>query len=252
MSTLAVIVGSAYSFSNFSAKIGAKYQTSFGETSSGILEIEIAGYPVIGIARHGHVDRYAPHAVNYRANIDALRSLGVRVCIGLNIVGGIASELQPGRLAVPHQLIDYTTGRLSTFSEPTSVVHTEFTEPFSEPVRQRLLQACATNKLAEIEGTYGVTQGPRLETAAEIDRLDRDGCAMVGMTAMPEAILAREAGLEYAILAGVVNYAAGRAPGRTADQPSLMAQMTATVEGVMHDSRRVLETAVKSLLSTEL
>jgi purine nucleoside phosphorylase len=138
---------------------------------------------------------------------------GVRSCVAINTVGAIAAGFAPGELAVPDQLIDYTWGRVSTFAAADDkVVHIDFTEPFAAELRGRIAIAIAACGHSVQRGTYGVTQGPRLETAAEIDRLARDGCAMVGMTALPEAALAREIGIDYAVCALAVNYAAGRAP----------------------------------------
>ena len=161
-----------------------------------------------------------PHRINYRANIWALRELRPDAVIGINAVGGIAPAARPGRVVLPHQLIDYTSGREHTFFDGTRepLRHVEFDPPFTEPLRAGLSAAARVAGLDALgNATYGVTQGPRLETAAEIDRLAADGCDIVGMTAMPEAALAREAGLEYAICAVVVNRAAGRLPAGKLD-----------------------------------
>jgi 5'-methylthioinosine phosphorylase len=165
------------------------------------------------VVRHGELHGIAPHEVNYRANLWALHQHGVRRCIAVNVVGAIEPELAPGELAVPHQLIDYTWGRAATYGGHEAPVHVEFADPFDVTLRRRVEAAAVTCGYTARRGVYGVTQGPRLETAAEIDRMERDGCTMVGMTAMPEAALARELGMHYAICALVVNYAAGRAPG---------------------------------------
>ena len=189
-------------------------KTPYGEPSSAVLTLAIRGERVPCIARHGEEHGLAPHEINYRANLWALEQRGVRVCIGINTVGSIDAALLPGELAVPDQLIDYTHGRVSTFGGGAGapVRHIEFGEPFAPVLRGRLAAAAADCGFAVRGGTYGVTQGPRLETAAEIERLARDGCAMVGMTAMPEAALARELGIDYAICAVAVNHAAGRSP----------------------------------------
>jgi 5'-methylthioinosine phosphorylase len=178
-----------------------------------VLTLDIGGARVPCIARHGEEHHLAPHEINYRANLWALAQRGVRACVGINTVGAIDAALVPGELAVPNQLIDYTHGRLSTFGGAGAPVrHVEFGEPFSRALRARIVGAAADCGFSVRGGIYGVTQGPRLETAAEIERLARDGCAMVGMTAMPEAVLAREVDIEYAICAVAVNYAAGRSP----------------------------------------
>jgi purine nucleoside phosphorylase len=180
-----------------------------------VLRTVIADRTVLCILRHGESHGIAPHAVNYRANVWALHAHGVRQCIAINAVGIIGSNgFDPGGLAIPDQLIDYTWGRADTFNDggEGAVVHTEFTEPFDTELRGRLAAVAGDRVVAPGRGVYGVVQGPRLETAAEVDRLERDGCTMVGMTAMPEAVLAREAGVAYAVCAVGVNHAAGRGP----------------------------------------
>jgi purine nucleoside phosphorylase len=151
--------------------------------------------------------------VNYRANLWALRDTGVKTIIAVGAVGGIRADMKPSELAIPDQIIDYTWGRDHTYFEGdlAHVTHVDFTHPYCEPLRKRLIQGGKEAGLALREdGTYGATQGPRLETAAEIGRMERDSCDMVGMTGMPEAALARELGLCYATCAVVANWAAGR------------------------------------------
>lgn len=187
--------------------------TPWGGPSAPVLHGRIGGQAVVFLPRHGTAHAIAPHAVNYRANIWALREAGARRVVAVNAVGGIADEFAPGTLAIPDQLVDYSWGRAHTFCEDPvqPLQHVDFTEPYSRALRAELLAAAAGAGLrARDGGVYAVTQGPRLETAAEIARLRRDGCDIVGMTGMPEAGLAREAGLEYASLAVVVNWAAGR------------------------------------------
>jgi 5'-methylthioinosine phosphorylase len=210
---LAVIVGSGFERLALPVVARSPTKTPYGAPSSAVLTVTIGSLRTACIARHGENHSLAPHEVNYRANLWALKQRGVRSCIGVNAVGAIAAGFAPGDLAVPDQLIDYTWGRASTYGGPDGrVVHVDFTEPFSAPLRERLAAAVADCGFGSRRGVYGVTQGPRLETAAEIERLARDGCAMVGMTAMPEAALARELGIDYAVCAFAVNYAAGRAP----------------------------------------
>lgn len=186
--------------------------TPYGTPSSPVAILAIDGRAVCCIARHGSGHVVAPHEINYRANLWALSAVGVTDCVAINAVGAIGKDLRPGRLAVPTQLIDYTWGRASSFGAPGSVVHVDFTEPFDPALAGRIAAAAERCGSPAVRGVYGVTQGPRLETAAEIDRLERDGCTMVGMTAMPEAALARELGIRYAVCAVAVNYAAGREP----------------------------------------
>lgn len=190
--------------------------TPWGEPSGALTHGEIAGCHVVFLARHGYTHRIPPHQVNYRANIWALRHIGVKRVLAINAVGGIREDLEPGMLAVPDQLLDYTWGRAHTFfeGEMREVVHTDFTWPYDAELRAEVVEAARACKVPVApDGVYAATQGPRLETAAEIDRLERDGAHMVGMTGMPEAILAREMDLRYASCAAVANRAAGRGEG---------------------------------------
>jgi 5'-methylthioinosine phosphorylase len=218
--------------------------TPYGPPSGPVIEAACAGKPVMLVHRHGRDHTIAPHEVNYRANIWALRDCGVGSIIAINAVGAIAPGFGPGDLAVPDQIIDYTWGRESTFGDlGDGIPHTEFTEPLDPELRGALATAAAAGGLGIRSGTYGVTQGPRLETAAEIDRLERDGCDMVGMTAMPEALLAREVGIGYAVLAVAVNYAAGRSPsGR-----SIHAELETSIEIGMRRVSTVLGNVLGSL-----
>lgn len=186
--------------------------TPYEPQSVGILRGLCQGREVAFLPRHGRGHKIPPHRINYRANLWALHSIGVTELIGINAVGGIHPELGPGVLAVPDQIIDYSWGREHTFFDEglEQVTHIDFTRPYDETLRQGLIQACADMPAPVLaQGVYGCTQGPRLESAAEIRRLQRDGCDMVGMTGMPEAALARELGLAYACLALSVNWAAG-------------------------------------------
>ena len=213
--TLALIVGTGFAKLGLTAVARSPTKTPFGDPSSPVLTVVLGARRFACIARHGEQHALAPHEINYRANLWALQQRGIRQCIGINTVGAIARGFGPGDLAVPDQLIDYTHGRICSYSGDGRVVHVDFTEPFAAVLRGRVATAVAECGFGTRAGTYGVTQGPRLETAAEIDRLERDGCAMVGMTAMPEACLARELGIDYAICALAVNYAAGRCPDGT-------------------------------------
>lgn len=189
------------------------FETPFGEPSSILSFGELAGKQLVFLARHGTPHKFAPHLINYRANISALKQAGVTQIIAINAVGGIHPALGPTEIAVPDQIIDYTYGRASTIydgSHVESVDHIDFSFPYTESLRQSLITAAEKKYIKILDhGTYGVTQGPRLETGAEIARMKIDGCDMVGMTGMPEASLARELELEYACLALSVNWAAG-------------------------------------------
>lgn len=187
--------------------------TPYGEPSGPLTHGVLAGRKAVFVARHGYGHTIAPHKVNYRANLWALKSIGVERVVAVASVGAIRSDLTPGALAIPHQIVDYTTQRENTFFDEQKVIHVDFTEPYDPVLRALLLQAAdAVNLNVARDGVYGASQGPRLETAAEIDRMEKDGCDMVGMTGMPEAVLARELELSYACCAVVANWAAGRAP----------------------------------------
>lgn len=207
--------------------------TAWGAPSAALRIGRLAGVRVAFLPRHGEQHEWPPHRVNYRANLAALQALGVRAVLGLNAVGGIADWMGPGRLAVPDQLIDYTWGRPQSFWDgPGDMRHVEFTSPMDEPLRARLLAAAADLAVPPRGGgTYGVTQGPRLETRAEIERLAADGCDMVGMTLMPEAALARELGMRYASIAMSVNWAAGR--GQLSLHDEMQASMARASEAAL-------------------
>jgi len=212
---LAIIGGSGLpQLSNLAEARRVVVSTPYGEPSSALTFGDIRGTKVIFVTRHGDGHTIPPHAVNYRANIWALYQQGVKDVVAIASVGGIRPDLVPGTLVIPDQIIDYTYDRKSTFalSANGGAMHIDFTYPYCEKLRQRLFKAAEVAGETVIgEATYAAMQGPRLETAAEIDRLERDGAHVVGMTGMPEAVLARECGLCYAALAVVVNHAAGRA-----------------------------------------
>ncbi|WP_407276758.1 S-methyl-5'-thioinosine phosphorylase [Halothiobacillus sp. DCM-1] len=194
--------------------------TPYGEPSGPLSIGRMAGCEVVFLPRHGYNHRIPPHAINYRANLWALRELGVERILAVSSVGGISPAMQPGSLCVPDQLIDYTWGRPSTFFEGDleSVTHVDFSYPYDAALRGALLRAGAALDIPLIDGgTYGAAQGPRFETAAEIRRMQRDGCDLVGMTGMPEAILARECDIQYASLTVVANRAAGLNGGKPLD-----------------------------------
>ena len=207
----AIIAGSGFQSFGGDAK-GTILDTTFGEPSGPVRELQYDDHTVFLLPRHGDALSIPPHAINYRANLKALQQLGVDSVIAMNTVGAIAQDVHPGQIAVPDQLIDYTWGRAhSVYDGSGPLDHIDFTAPFSEDLRQGLLQSARAANVSICDGgVYAVCQGPRLETAAEIDRLQRDGADYVGMTAMPEAALARELGMDYACLSLVVNYAAGR------------------------------------------
>jgi len=239
---LAILGGSG--LTQFSALVDTRHiaaRTAFGEPSGPLTLGRIGGREVMFLARHGEAHSIPPHQVNYRANIQALKDAGASRIAAVATVGGIRREFGPGVLVVPDQIIDYTWGRASTFFEGpgAKVTHIDFTRPYSNALRKAILAAAsACGEAIADGGCYGATQGPRLETAAEIARMERDGADLVGMTAMPEAALAREAGLQYAAIAVVANHAAGK--GDSAHEISLGA-IEAVVQQAMQRVRRILE-----------
>ncbi len=187
-------------------------RTPYGEPSSVLVFGQIAGHDAVFLARHGHGHTIPPHRVNYRANLWALKESRASAVVAVASVGGIRGH-QPGDLVLPHQLIDYTWDREHTYFDggDRQVVHVDFTHPYSPPLRAKCLAAAQVAAIAVSDGgVYAAVQGPRLESAAEIDRMDRDGATLVGMTGMPEAALARELALPYVSICVVVNHAAGR------------------------------------------
>lgn len=186
--------------------------TQWGEPSASLRVGRFGGAELVFLARHGDPHRIPPHRVNYRANMQALKDAGVEQVIAVAAVGGIAEFAGPGEIVIPDQIIDYTYGRQHTYfaDDLESVTHVDFSYPYDASLRSALLAASYEERLDAHDGaTYGATQGPRLETAAEIQRMKRDGADLVGMTGMPEAVLARELGLDYASICLSVNWAAG-------------------------------------------
>jgi len=219
-------------------------RTPYGEPSGALTFGNIGEHNVIFLARHGYGHTIPPHEVNYRANIWALHSQKVKKVVSIAAVGGIHADLSPGKIVVPDQIIDYTYGRKNTYFEgDRAVTHMDFTEPYCEKMRQKCkIALIASNEQFIDGGVYATMQGPRLETKAEIDRLERDGATMVGMTGMPEAALAKEMGLCYAAIGVVANYAAGR--GTSAHRISYE-EIDAVLDAAMGRIRNVLEHLVE-------
>jgi 5'-deoxy-5'-methylthioadenosine phosphorylase len=215
--TLAIIGGTGLTQINGLTITGQQcVETPFGAPSAEFVFGELNGKQLIFLARHGNPHRIPPHKINYRANIWGLKHLGVTDVIAVAAVGGIGPEMAPAKIAVPKQIIDYTYGREHTFfaDDLEHVTHIDFTEPYTPDLRKRIIKA-AENAGIDItaNGTYGCTQGPRLETVAEIKRMAQDGCDLVGMTGMPEAALARELEMAYANISVVANWGAGIVEG---------------------------------------
>lgn len=243
---LGVIGGTGlYSFPELHEVERRSVDTPFGAPSAALVVGEFRGARLAFLARHGEDHTIAPHRVNYRANIWAMHHLGARRVLGVNAVGGIRADMGPRTLVAPDQIIDYTHGRLSSFcdTEGAKVEHIDFSEPYSARLRTELVAAAGRAGIAIVAGgCYAATQGPRLETIAEIVRIRRDGGDLVGMTGMPEAALAREIGLDYACLALVANWAAGcePRPGPAPAAPISLAEIFANLEAATAMVPRVI------------
>ncbi len=241
---LAVVGGSGF----YQLGLGKPASPHQVATPYGAVEIneELLGAgSVLFLPRHGSSHSIAPHRINYRANVWALHALGARAVIAINAVGGITPGMTAGRFVIPDQQIDYSWGRAHTFFDGNHDFshHIDFTQPYDATLSQglaRSMKACGVD--FHQGGVYGCTQGPRLETAAEIRRMQQDGCDIVGMTGMPEAALAREIGLRYAMLALVVNRAAG-----VGDTPVTVAAMREVLEQGAGGIRSILSRFVAAL-----
>ena len=217
MTKLAIIGGTGLTrLSGLTTQSTQPLDTPYGNPSANFVFGKLQGKKIIFLARHGNPHTIPPHKINYRANIWGLKQLGVNEIISVAAVGGITQNMAPTHIAIPDQIIDYSYGREHTFFADNleSVSHIDFTFPYSKQLRNRIIQAAENINLPITHtGTYGCTQGPRLESAAEIRRMERDGCDLVGMTGMPEAALAKELEMDYAAIAVVANWAAGKSEG---------------------------------------
>ena len=221
--------------------------TPYGATSGALARGELGGNEVVFLPRHGYGHTLPPHRINYRANLWALHSIGVTHVIAVTSVGGIHAGIPPRKIVIPDQIIDYTHSRKQTFfdEEADGVRHIDFTWPYCGELRKALLRASKGLQLSVFDGgIYGATQGPRLETAAEICRMERDGCDVVGMTGMPEAALAKEMGLCYAVCALCVN----RAAGKDGEQEIAIGEIERTAHAGMVAVKRLLAATVELLL----
>lgn len=247
---LAIIGGSGLTqLSNLEVQRREVARTPYGEPSGALTFGRLAGRDVVFMARHGHGHTIPPHEVNYRANMWALQAAGVSRVVSVASVGGIRADLVPGSIVLPHQILDYTYGRKMTYVSGEDglgkeVRHIDFTHPYCAELRAECLKAGQRIKLPLIDGgVYAATQGPRLETAAEVNRLERDGADMIGMTGMPEAALARELGLNYAAISVVANYAAGR---HGSERGIVMTQVGEVLQEAMVKVRELLVAVVES------
>lgn len=246
MSKIAIIGGTGLTSLNNIEITGREIvHTNYGEPSAPMIRGTLAGHEILFLARHGHGHTIPPHKINYRANIAALKDAGVEKIIAVNAVGGITEKMLPEALVLPNQIIDYTWSRTNTFFEEglEQVVHIDFTNPYCQELREQIITAAAKSNLKLVNtGTYAATQGPRLETTAEIAKLERDGCDLVGMTGMPEASLARELELCYASICVVANMAAGKGPDEIT-----MEEIDKNLQQGMEDVRTLLESVISLL-----
>jgi 5'-methylthioadenosine phosphorylase/5'-methylthioinosine phosphorylase len=245
MTTLAIIGGTGLGqLAALNITHRKTVSTPYGNPSAEFLIGDIHQKQVVFLARHGNPHTIPPHKINYRANLWALKQLGVQDVIAVAAVGGITADMQPAHIAIPDQIIDYTYGREHTFFDGNdgNVTHIDFSYPYSQKLRAALIHCAATLnlKISPI-GTYGSTQGPRLESAAEIARMERDGCDLVGMTGMPEAALAKEIGINYASVAVIANWGAGKTAGEIT-----MAEIEENLHHGMANAGALLQTFISA------
>ncbi|HEX4871428.1 MAG TPA: S-methyl-5'-thioinosine phosphorylase [Nevskiaceae bacterium] len=248
--TLALIGGTGFNqWEGLQTEERREILTPYGPASAPLLRGRLGDAAVWFLARHGEGHRIPPHAINYRANLWALREVGVTRVIAIAAVGAIAADFPPGAIALPHDLIDYTWGREHSYADGrpgSGLQHVELSAPYAPALRQALLAAATRSGTSCLDGgVMAVTQGPRLETPAEIRRLRQDGATMVGMTGMPEAALAAELGLAYACLAVSVNWAAGLSPAGAGIHDEIHQSLATGMDRV----RRVLAAALPSLVA---
>lgn len=242
--TLALVGGTGLTELDDSLEL-LNIETPYGSHSAGISVVETEPVRLLFLPRHGNPHRFPPHCVNYRANMWALQAAGADHVLAVSAVGGVSEAYGPATLAAPDQLIDYTWGRQHTFcdSEHVELEHVDFTRPYDGPLRQMLLRAAGSASVKVLDGgCIGVFQGPRLESAAEIEKARRDGCHMAGMTSLPEAGLARELGLDYAGLAVVSNWGAGVSEGLLSED-----DIAETLKEPMQRVRKLLRALIKEL-----
>jgi 5'-deoxy-5'-methylthioadenosine phosphorylase len=246
MTSIAIIGGTGLTqLSNLSIVRREVHVSKYGEPSAPLVRGTLAGVEILFLPRHGSGHTIPPHKVNYRANISVLKNAGIDKVVAINAVGGITQEMKNQTIAIPDQIIDYTSSRAHTFFDEglDEVTHIDFTEPYCEELRQQIIAAAESAGIDVIKNaTYAATQGPRLETAAEIDKLEKDGCHIVGMTGMPEAALARELGLCYSSIAVVANKAAGRGEGRIT-----LEEINDNLKGGMDKVKAIIESLIKSV-----
>ena len=246
MTSIAIIGGTGLTrLPNLSIERREVHVSKYGEPSAPLVRGALDGVEILFLPRHGSGHTIPPHRVNYRANISVLHEAGIKKVVAINAVGGISAEMSPQTIAIPDQIIDYTWSRFHTFFDEglEEVTHIDFTRPYCEELRQEIIQAALAKGIDVIKSaTYAATQGPRLETAAEINRLENEGCHIVGMTGMPEAALARELGMCYASVAVVANKAAGRGEGEIT-----LKEIEQNLQGGMGKVKQIIESLIHSV-----
>ena len=246
MTSIAIIGGTGLTkLADLSIVRREVHVSKYGEPSAPLVRGTLDGVEILFLPRHGAGHTIPPHRVNYRANISVLHSAGIKKVLAINAVGGISEEMCPQSIVVPDQIIDYTWSRAHTFFDEglDEVTHIDFTQPYCGELRQEIIQAAGKSNIGIIDkATYAAMQGPRLETAAEVNKLENDGCHIVGMTGMPEAALASELGMCYASIAVVANKAAGRGDGEIT-----MGEIEDNIKGGMGKVRAIIESLVISV-----
>jgi len=246
MTSIAIIGGTGLTkLADLSIVRREVHVSKYGEPSAPLVRGTLDGVEILFLPRHGAGHTIPPHKVNYRANISVLHGAGIKKVLAINAVGGIADNMNPQTIVVPDQIIDYTWSRAHTFFDEglDEVTHIDFTQPYCEELRQEIIQAASKSKIDTINtATYAATQGPRLETSAEVNKLENDGCHIVGMTGMPEAALASELGMCYASIAVVANKAAGRGDGEIT-----MSAIEGNIKDGMGKARAIIEKLMQSV-----
>ena len=246
MTSIAIIGGTGLTqLSDLSITRREVHVSKYGEPSAPLVRGTLAGVEILFLPRHGSGHTIPPHKVNYRANLSVLHSAGIEKVVAINAVGGVTEEMDAQVIAIPDQIIDYTWSRAHTFFDEglEEVTHIDFTQPYCEELRQQIISAAESANIAVIKkATYAATQGPRLETTAEVDKLEKDGCHIVGMTGMPEAALARELGMCYASIAVVANKAAGRGNGEITIE-----EINENLKGGMDRVKAIIESLIRSV-----
>lgn len=247
-STIGIIGGSGfYSLTDDAAAVERVEEavTPYSDDPVTLYQEEYEGTKLWFIPRHGKDHSVPPHKINYRANLWALKDVGVKNIIAVNAVGGLTEKMAPGQIVIPDQIIDYSWGREHTYFDGLSDLdnHIDFTWPYTAALSQILNQSAVELEISTLtKAVYACTQGPRLETAAEVRKLINDACDIVGMTGMPEAALARELQLNYASIALVVNWGAG-----ITDEEITMDDIRGVFDSGLKEVRKIIQASLKRL-----